>query len=206
MKHFGLFSLFTVLVFLASSAHAQLPSRTVETPAGLHEPVEVTPMQHAAHSTGPIIVNWHFKKVPGSANLIVNPDGTYLFSGNYKPARSGKIIDVVLVLRSHVGATYLFRYVADVSRGDVQWSKEGKSTILREDFKLFAPGHEWSGAYTFHLDAEANKILRENEKQNCENIVAGDKFFGWSFSYAESLGLGLGLPKYCQQFNAAWHN
>ena len=66
-----------------------------------------------------------------------------------------------------MGSTYLFRYVANVSGGGVQWSKQGKSTILREDFKLFAPGHEWRGTYRLHLTAEAAKILREDEKQHC---------------------------------------
>lgn len=196
MKHVRLFSLLTVLVFLLGYAYAQKLPPTVKTPLVVGVPEEDSGIQHAAHSTGPIVVNWRLKKAQGSsANLIVNPDGTYLFSGDYKPAKPGKILDLVLVLKSHMGATYLFRYVANASGGGVRWSKEGKSTILREDFKLFAPGHEWAGTYGFHLTAEAAKILRRNEKNTCVSVALDVTYGGnWSF------------PKYCQQFNENWHN
>ena len=199
MKHFRLFSLLTILVFLASSAYAQNPPpKTVQTKSVLPVPgVEATGIRHAFHSTGPIVVNWHIKKTQGLANLVVNPDGTFLFSGNYKPAKPGKVLDLVLVLKSHVGATYLFRYMGNASGGGIKWSEPGQSTILKEDFKLFSPGHEWAGTYRFHLTAEAKKIAREDEKQACAQIANLINYGG---------GDWIGFPKYCQQFNANWRN
>jgi len=119
--------------------------------------VEVTGIQHATHTTGPLVVNWHFKKAPGSANLVVNSDGTYLFSGNYN-RKAPEVFDILLGLKSSLGRIYLFNYAGDASNG-VQWSKHGKSAILKDDFNTFDK-HDWIGSYRFHLTAEGREDKR----------------------------------------------
>jgi hypothetical protein len=83
-----LLSLLTVWVFLAGSAFATTPppATQVSPQVSLAVPPVTEPSgkHHATHKTGPLVVNWQFKNAPGSANLVVNPDGTYLFSGNLK--------------------------------------------------------------------------------------------------------------------------
>jgi len=138
------------------------------------------------------VVNWHFKKGQGSTNLTVNSDGTYLFSGNYKRAVPNKDFDLTLALKSSLGGVILFHYIGNVSNGGVQWSKQGKSAILKDDFKTFANGHDWSGAYHFELDPLARKELREEQVQECAGLA-----------WAGALGWA-GATKFCQQFNAAW--
>jgi hypothetical protein len=129
---------------------------------------ETTGIRHAAKSNGPIVVNWHFKKDPGSANLIVNPDGTYLFSGNYKQRVPSKDLEVVILLKSTLGGLIVFRYVGNVSNGAVQWSKQGQSAILKENFKTFAGPHDWSGSYRFWLTASARKAQRDENVESCK--------------------------------------
>jgi len=124
---------------------------------------ETSGVHHATHTTGPIVVNWHFKNAPGSAILRVNPDGTYLFSGNYKHKVLGDF-DILLGLKSSLGVIYLFHYAGDASKG-VQWSKPGKSAVLKDDFNTFTK-HDWFGSYRFHLTAEGRKEL-EQQKREC---------------------------------------
>ena len=143
---------------------------------------ETTGIQHAAQSNGPIVVNWHFKKDPGSANLIVNPDGTYLFSGNYKQRVPSKDLEVVIVLKSTLGGHIGFRYVGNVSNGAVQWSKQGQSAILKENFKTFAGPHDWGGTYRFWLTASARKAQRDENVESCKAFENEMNFFHGSFN------------------------
>lgn len=154
--------------------------------------VETSGVRHASASNGPIVVNWKFRNKTGFANLTVNADGTYLYSGNYKRTVPTKDIDVVIALKSNLGGLILFNYVGNVSNGGVQWNKEGKSDILRDNFKTFVGKHDWSGSYRFLLDAEARKQLRADEKYTCSNLA-----------WAEEL-VASGEAKFCNQFNAAW--
>ena len=117
---------------------------------------------HATHTTGPLVVNWHFKNEPGSANLVVNPDGTYLFSGNDKHKVLGNF-DILLGLKSSLGVVYLFHYEGDASKG-VQWNKHGTSAVLKDDFKTFTK-HDWYGSYRFHLTAEGRKELEQQQRE-----------------------------------------
>ncbi len=169
MKHVRLFSLLTVLVFLLSSAYAQKLPPTVQTPLVEGVPDEVSGIRHATHTTGPIVVNWHFKNAPGSANLTVNPDGTYRFSGNYKRKLEGGTLEVVLGLKRSLGGVYLFHYTGNVSHGGVQWSKQGKDAFLKDDFKTFTK-HDWIESYRFRLTAEGEKAFAQR-KEACEDLA-----------------------------------
>jgi hypothetical protein len=189
-------SMLAVWMLLTGSAFASPPPTVLKSP--IPNPIEttspqkVTPRKDASAGKGPIIVNWHLKNGLGSANLLLNPDGTYLFSGIYKRKEPGKILDLVLALRSRVGATYIFEYMGNVSDHGVQWSKSSKNTILKEDFKLFASDVDWRGTYGFHLTKEAAKLKLINEKQNCADIQ------GWvNAGFPQVVS---SYPEYCKLF------
>lgn len=175
MNHLRLFSPLAVLVFLASSAFATTPQPAGRTSVAARGPVEATGVQHTAPSNGPIVVNWQFKKAPGLVNLVVNQDGTYIFSGHYKRKVPNKDIEIVLALKSSLGAVYLFHYVANAANG-VQWSKQGQSAILKDDFKTFRTKHDWAGSYKFWLTAEYKEKLQDEKQQQrdyCRWVVQG---------------------------------
>jgi len=116
-------------------------------------PVETTPVHHGVGS-GPVVVHWRYKNGAGSTNLIVNPDGTYLYPGTFHVAHPYHDIDVVIGLKNNLGGAYVFQYSGDIGvipRGGFQWSKQGKSAVLTDDFKNFAARHDWIGSYQFYL-------------------------------------------------------
>ncbi len=124
---------------------------------------EITEVKHAKVEKGPIVVNWKFRKHEGEANLTVNEDGTWLFSGHYANKHPDKDFEVVLGLKSSDGGTVLFQDVNDASSG--QWSQQGQSKVLKDDFKSFMK-HEWTGHYHFSESAEGrHKAFVEREKR-----------------------------------------
>jgi hypothetical protein len=155
-------SLLTVWVFFASAALAAAPPPATQVSPAVLPVTETSGERHALYRTRSIVVNWRFKNAPGSANLVVNPDGTYLFSGSYKQKVLGEF-DILLGLKSSLGAVYLFHYEGNASNG-VLWSKPGTSTVLKDDFKTFTK-LDWSGGYRFHLTAEGRKELEQQERE-----------------------------------------
>ena len=151
--------LLAVCVFLAQMAIAQAPAPAES---------ETTPVQHKAASTGPITDNWKFKRGEGNANLMVNPDGTYLFSGQYNVKKPGRDFDIAFGLKTRSGAVVVFRYAGDDANG-VEWSKQGRSDILKDDFKMFASSHDWAASYHLPLNSEGRaKLYREEERKREE--------------------------------------
>jgi len=135
---------------------------------------ENTPVKHEEGGTGPIAVNWNFKNGAGKANLMVNPDGTYMFSGNYGEHKPGKDFDIVLGLKSSEGGVILFRYAGDASQG-VQWSKQGKSSILKDDYQTFAAKRDWTAEYHFSESAEGRAKLYEEREQKKKEIARKER-------------------------------
>jgi hypothetical protein len=118
--------------------------------------------------TQPIVHNWQLKKLDGKINLVVNPDGTWIFSGSFKNKKPGDDFDITFALKSSTGAVYLFHYEGDAASG-VDFSKQGQSVILKDDFATFAH-HAWSGVYTFHLSTAGRKARYEAEEKKKEEI------------------------------------
>lgn len=148
--------------------------------------METTGPQHARPGNGPIVANWEFKKAAGKANLIVYPDGRYLFSGDYKQQDPGKgfennpfgiepgrDFEIVLALKSTLGGILQFHYVGNMSKGGVQWSKEGQDAILKDSFKSFAGPHDWSGSFRLplHGGAKAAESARDAIWQDCYKVL-----------------------------------
>ena len=194
-------SLLPVLVFLGSAASATTPPPAGMSAPGAHVRVETTPVHHVAHGNGPIVVNWHLKDGLGQANVLVNPDGTYLFSGNYARKEPGKILDLELLLRSKKAGVYMFRYVGDVSNGGVRWSTQGKSAILKDDFKDFAPGHDWAGTYGFSLTAQGKQQQRKYQLAVCHGQYWGASQADYRLWQKYEWKSGSIMdPKFCAQY------
>lgn len=144
------------------------PMAAAQGPAG--DPnTEACPVQHAPPATGPIVVNWSFKKGSGATNLTVNPDGTYVFSGQYAGKKPNKDFDIALVLKAKTGAILLFHYVGDAANG-AQWSNQGQSTILKDDFALFANKVDWTAEYHFSESAAGKRAEYEAKKRKLEEL------------------------------------
>jgi hypothetical protein len=164
MKHFRVFALVSICGLAASMsplAAAQAPALDLNTEASL--------LQHTPPTTGPIVVNWAFKKGAGSTNLTVNPDGTYVFSGQYSGKKPNKDFDIALALKASTGAILLFHYMGDAANG-AQWSDQGQSEILKDDFALFAGKTDWTAEYHFSESSAGKRAEYEAKKKRLEDL------------------------------------
>ncbi len=164
MKHFRAFSFVAICALSASMG----PLAAADGPA-LDLNTEVSLLQHAPPTSGPIVVNWTFKKGTGSANLTVNSDGSYVFSGQYNGKKPGKDFDIALALKASTGAVILFHYMGDAADG-VQWSKQGQSGILKDDFALFAGKLDWNAEYHFSETSAARHADYEAKRKRLEDL------------------------------------
>ncbi len=150
MKHFRIVTL-AVACGLAGSPSCPAAAQTApETETTTLQTVTPTP-------TSPLVINWNFFGGAGKANVTVNSDGTWLFSGTYNGNRPNKDIDAALSLTASTGATVYFRYVGSAASG-AQWSKQGRSGILQDNFAQFvgAGPDSWAGTYRF-IETAAGK-------------------------------------------------
>jgi hypothetical protein len=133
---------------LAAPTPAATP--TVADPDDLTSPVaEVAPPAASTPAAPqPITVQWTFKDGKGDANLLLNPDGSYIFSGTYHPHKQYKDFDISFALKASTGAIFIWRFSGDASNG-VRWSKQGKHSILAEDMALFTTHIRWHSSYHF---------------------------------------------------------
>ncbi len=156
---------------LGFSANAQAPSADTPDPDDEVSPVTPTP---PAATPAPLVVNWQFKH-GGNMNLTVNPDGRYVFSGTNNTHKRNKDFDISLALKASTGAITLFRFTGDAANG-AQWSKQGQSSFLSDDFAMFAGNVRWHAAYHFSESAagkraeyEARELKREEAWRNYED-------------------------------------
>jgi hypothetical protein len=157
------FTLLAVFGLAASLSLAQSPS------AGTPAPNESTPAAQATVAPSkPIVVNWTLKKLDGKVNIIVNPDGTWDFSGGFKDKKPGDDWDISIGIKSSTGAIYIFHYEGDAAHG-VEFSKQGTSDLLKDDFSTFAH-HGWSGSYNFHLSEAARRARYEAMERKREQL------------------------------------
>ncbi|HLK55619.1 MAG TPA: hypothetical protein VKU00_03595 [Chthonomonadaceae bacterium] len=158
MKHFQTHLLLAASLFAAGSALAQ----TTPSP----NPKESSGVQHLTTKSGPIVARWRLKKIDGVVNLIVNPDGTYLFSGDVKEKKPDHDFNIAFALKSSLGGVIVFQHSGNMSNG-LQWSKQGKSALLKDDYQTFAKA-AWGGEWRISLNAagEAKRYeAREKRKE-----------------------------------------
>jgi hypothetical protein len=158
-------ALVVILAFAASSATAQSSPATT--------PVEASPVVSHPATTGPISHNYTLKKVDGTLNILVNPDGTWNFSGSTK-SFPGKDFDVSLALKNSTGAVVLFQYVGDASHG-IQFSKQGQNDILKENFASFASSHKSAWEYRLYENAAGKRQLYEERLKKREELLKAEQ-------------------------------
>jgi hypothetical protein len=130
---------------------------------------EASPVQSYAAVSGPIVHNWTLKSVDGTLNIVVNEDGTWVFSGSGQKKEPGKDFDITLALKSNLGAVILFEYAGDASNG-IQFSKEGQSNILKDNFASFAANHKTAWEYRLPLNSEGRAKLYEAREKKKEEL------------------------------------
>ncbi|MGA7158082.1 MAG: hypothetical protein WBY53_14610 [Acidobacteriaceae bacterium] len=151
------------VLMMSNLVMAQAPA------TGTPAPTEIlTAMPTTVAAAQPIVHNWKLKKLDGEINLLVNPDGTWNFSGHFSNKKPGDNFSVTFALKSNTGAVYLFHYIGDASSG-VSFSKQGQSLILKDDYATFSH-HEWSGVYTFHLNGAGRRARYEAMEKKREEI------------------------------------
>jgi hypothetical protein len=168
IKRSSALALFVILAFTVSSAMAQTsPAATAAAPA------EGSPVVSHPATTGPISHNYTLKKVDGTLNILVDPDGTWNFSGNTK-AFPGKDFDVTLALKNSTGAVVLFHYVGDASHG-IQFSKQGQNDILKENFASFASSHKSVWEYRLYESTAGKRQLYEERVKKREELKKAEE-------------------------------
>jgi hypothetical protein len=160
ITRFSALTLFAILAFAVSSATAQ--------PAPTTTPAEASPVVSHPATTGPISHNYILKKVDGTLNILVDPDGTWNFSGNTK-SFPGKDFDVTLALKNSTGAVVLFHYIGDASHG-IQFSRQGQNPILKENFTSFASSHKSAWEYRLYESAAGKRAAYEAREKKREEL------------------------------------
>jgi hypothetical protein len=130
---------------------------------------EASAVQSYAAVSGPIVHNWNLKSVDGTLNILVNPDGTWVFSGSGQKKEPGKDFDITLALKSNLGAVILFEYAGDASNG-IQFSKQGQSNVLKDNFASFAANHKTAWEYRLPLSSEGRAKLYEMREKKKEEL------------------------------------
>jgi hypothetical protein len=116
----------------------------------------------AKSETGPLVhtfivkqdVNGLNGKPFGTANVTLNPDGTWNYSGDVGKdlnwALSGCEFNVVIGVKSAEGTVIAFRHTAALEKekpGSYSWQKQGKNATIKDNFKAFAKDHDWYGSW-----------------------------------------------------------
>ena len=153
-----------------TTANAPANTTASTTASTTDAPSETSTVTQGSNPSGqPIDIKWKMKKLDGGVDLLVNPDGSYDFSGGFRDKKPGKDWDISVALKSDgTGAIYVFHHEGDAANG-IQFSDTGQSTILKDDFANTA-NYSWSGAYRFHLTDAARRAHYEEEKRKLEKL------------------------------------
>jgi hypothetical protein len=81
---------------------------------------------------------------------------------------------VTIALKSRLASVYLFRYVANLETPPVEWSKEDKSAILKDDFKSFAGPHDWAGQLEWVFPVSPQVRTATHSEQKCTQQERND--------------------------------
>ena len=168
IKRFSALALFVILAFAVSSATAQPSPATLAATSA-----EASSAQFAPASTGPISYNIKLNKIDGNINLLVNPDGRWLFSGTAK-AWKDKDYDVSLAIRAKTGAIYVFHWVGDATHR-IEFSKSGESGLLKDDFSDFQKGHHYAWTYRYHESSAGKRAEYEERQRKREELAREEK-------------------------------
>jgi len=155
------------LLPVAAALAAQPVSTSVADPATLTEAApadEMSPVEHGTTKPNePLVVKKKFKDV--DVNLIVNLDGSWLYSGHFKKIKDHDF-EADVALKSSDGGVIVFQNVSDASQGE--WSKQGESRILKDDFQTFSQ-HDFATHFHYSLTKEGRlKLFKEREEKRAQ--------------------------------------
>jgi len=151
-------------------AHAsqQLPSKAEPQPEILDREAEADRPHHEVRKTtsGPMLINisdatspsWQTlcaakvdqrqpdkepTKCRGTANLSLQPDGSWNFSGAYTWSEPRSRMQFVLGLKDSQGSLFLFTADSRSTAAGYVWSKHGQSRTIRDNWAAFSKGYDW---------------------------------------------------------------
>jgi hypothetical protein len=91
-----------------------------------------------------------------------------------KDKKKDRDLVIVMALKSSTGAIILFHFSGNDTHG-VEWSKQGHSQILKDDFATFASKVKWDGEFRFPLDKEGIAKLYEEREKKKEELLKEEK-------------------------------
>ena len=74
-----------------------------------------------------------------------------------------------MALKASTGAILLFHHMGDAANG-VQWSEQGQSDILKDDYALFAGKRDWDAEYHFSESSAGKRAEYEARKKKLEDM------------------------------------
>lgn len=83
------------------------------------------------------------KKCKGDANLTINPDGTWNFTGSFPWSEQGSHMDFVMGVRDSRGTLIIFTASALGTAEGYTWNKQGKNQTIKDNFSAFEGGYHW---------------------------------------------------------------
>lgn len=152
------------------------PSVTAAPSAPAAPVVETQPVASAPAQpvTQPIVHNIKLHSLHGNINLTVNPDGSYSLSGGFAEHKPGQDFDITIGLKSSLDQTVLFHWEGDAGNG-VQFSEQGQSLVLKDNFANFAQGHAYNWEYKLDESAAARREHAEEVKRAREKREEEEK-------------------------------
>lgn len=120
--------------------------------------------------TEPVVDHWTLglrgtgAKV-GTANVTLNPNGSWRFSGQTKPRDlAGCEFNIVFAVKSSEGTVIAFKHSGDLSPGkprSFSWHKQGRNPVIKDNFKAFAKDHDWYGTWSCEGGANIQSLVNE---------------------------------------------
>jgi hypothetical protein len=83
------------------------------------------------------------KKCKGDANLTINPDGTWNFTGSFPWSEQGSHMDFVMGVRDSRGTLIIFTASPLSTAEGYIWNKQGKNQTIKDNFSAFEGGYHW---------------------------------------------------------------
>ena len=83
------------------------------------------------------------KKCKGDANLTLNPDGTWNFTGSFPWSEQGSHLDLVMGVKDSKGTLIIFTTSTLSTREGYIWNKQGKNQTIKDNFSYFEDKYHW---------------------------------------------------------------
>jgi hypothetical protein len=172
-------------------------AQTLQTDLTVQVPIEEnTGLHRGIGKNGQIVINWVFKNGGGSANLTINQNGSYLWSGHYDNVKPNSGFDCILFVKS--GDGWEWYALGNISKHGVKWHIVGQDAQLASAFGILAHEHVWGGVYRFPSVAQEKAWQKQENaqlKKECEAFAGSDKA---EWAYVDP-------NHFCHRFNPKWY-